>query len=48
MFQGNRSEDFRVDQEKAREDARSLLQAGKLVFNYSLGISIIEAILYKY
>ncbi|CAG9783569.1 unnamed protein product [Diatraea saccharalis] len=27
---GNRSEDFHVDQEKAREDARSLLQAGEL------------------
>ncbi|XP_013139865.1 PREDICTED: annexin B9-like isoform X1 [Papilio polytes] len=30
LCMGNRSEDFRVDQEKAREDARSLLQAGEL------------------
>ncbi|XP_026742565.1 annexin B9-like isoform X3 [Trichoplusia ni] len=30
LSMGNRSEDFHVDQEKAREDARSLLQAGEL------------------
>ncbi|KAJ2952588.1 hypothetical protein O0L34_g6911 [Tuta absoluta] len=30
LCMGNRSEDFHVDQEKAREDARSLLQAGEL------------------
>lgn len=29
LLQGNRSEDFHVDQGRAREDARSLLQAGK-------------------
>ncbi|XP_059050084.1 annexin B9-like isoform X1 [Achroia grisella] len=30
LCMGNRSEEFHVDQEKAREDARSLLQAGEL------------------
>ncbi|XP_014368123.2 annexin B9 isoform X1 [Papilio machaon] len=30
LCMGNRSEDFHVDQQKAREDARSLLQAGEL------------------
>ncbi|XP_045491046.1 annexin B9-like isoform X1 [Colias croceus] len=30
LCMGNRSEDFHVDQAKAREDARSLLQAGEL------------------
>ncbi|KAH9639079.1 hypothetical protein HF086_009048 [Spodoptera exigua] len=30
LSMGNRSEDFHVDAEKAREDARSLLQAGEL------------------
>ncbi|KAJ0180351.1 hypothetical protein K1T71_003755 [Dendrolimus kikuchii] len=30
LCMGNRSEDFHIDQEKAREDARSLLQAGEL------------------
>ncbi|XP_026329370.1 annexin B9-like isoform X1 [Hyposmocoma kahamanoa] len=30
LCMGNRSEDFHVNQEKAREDARSLLQAGEL------------------
>ncbi|XP_030027371.1 annexin B9 isoform X1 [Manduca sexta] len=30
LCMGNRSEDFHVDQEKARQDARSLLQAGEL------------------
>ncbi|XP_026494802.1 annexin B9-like isoform X2 [Vanessa tameamea] len=30
LCMGNRSEDFHVDQGKAREDARSLLQAGEL------------------
>lgn len=30
LCMGNRAEDFHVDQEKAREDARSLLQAGEL------------------
>ncbi|XP_068630117.1 annexin B9-like isoform X1 [Battus philenor] len=30
LCMGNRSEDFHVDQERAREDARSLLQAGEL------------------
>ncbi|XP_013190068.1 annexin B9 isoform X1 [Amyelois transitella] len=30
LSMGNRSEEFHVDQEKARQDARSLLQAGEL------------------
>ncbi|CAK1582157.1 unnamed protein product [Parnassius mnemosyne] len=30
LCMGNRSEDFHVDQQKARDDARSLLQAGEL------------------
>lgn len=30
LCMGNRSEEFHVDQDKAREDARSLLQAGEL------------------
>ncbi|XP_073944304.1 annexin B9-like isoform X1 [Choristoneura fumiferana] len=30
LSMGNRSEEFHVDQERAREDARSLLQAGEL------------------
>ncbi|XP_041977140.1 annexin B9-like isoform X2 [Aricia agestis] len=30
LCMGNRSEDFHIDQNKAREDARSLLQAGEL------------------
>ncbi|VVC89718.1 unnamed protein product [Leptidea sinapis] len=30
LCMGNRAEDFHVDQERAREDARSLLQAGEL------------------